>query len=190
VPAPSRHAAGRPAEVTAGNGSPRVEVERGLVLTAAAGCRGVRPFVEQHLAGSRYDRPWRAWRSGSGRVRVGRPTLGRASARATTTAFAVVAGLPARRGGSFRRRWHGLCRRSDILRLAGPPNVRRASRVHALPGSCDRAAVSGRRDFAIDVPARLGMRAGEAAALSLDDVDWRAGKVIARGHGRRSERLP
>ena len=38
--------------------------------------------------------------------------------------------------------------------------------------------------------ARLGLRAGEVAALSLDDIDWRAGEVTVRGKGSRSERLP
>jgi len=37
---------------------------------------------------------------------------------------------------------------------------------------------------------RLGLRAGEVAALELDDIDWRAGEVTIRGKGRREERLP
>ena len=37
---------------------------------------------------------------------------------------------------------------------------------------------------------RLGMRAGEVAALRLEDVDWRAGELVIVGKGRRSERLP
>ena len=38
--------------------------------------------------------------------------------------------------------------------------------------------------------ARLGLRAGEVAALRLEDIDWRAGEITVRGKGRRSERLP
>ena len=38
--------------------------------------------------------------------------------------------------------------------------------------------------------ARLGLRAGEVAALTLDDIDWRAGEIIVRGKGSRRERLP
>ena len=38
--------------------------------------------------------------------------------------------------------------------------------------------------------ARLGLRAGEVAALSLDDIDWRAGELVVRGKGGRPERLP
>lgn len=37
---------------------------------------------------------------------------------------------------------------------------------------------------------RLGVRAGEVAALTLDDVDWRAGQITVRGKGNRCERLP
>jgi len=38
--------------------------------------------------------------------------------------------------------------------------------------------------------ARLGLRAGEVAALALDDVDWRGGEILVRGKGGRQDRLP
>jgi integrase len=38
--------------------------------------------------------------------------------------------------------------------------------------------------------ARLGLRAGEVAALELGDLDWRAGEIVIRGKGRQLERLP
>jgi integrase len=38
--------------------------------------------------------------------------------------------------------------------------------------------------------ARLGLRAGEVAALTLEDIDWRAGEITVRGKGSRAERLP
>ena len=38
--------------------------------------------------------------------------------------------------------------------------------------------------------ARLGLRAGEVAALTLEDIDWRAGEITVRGKGTRCERLP
>jgi integrase/recombinase XerD len=57
-------------------------------------------------------------------------------------------------------------------------------------GATDRTA-KGLRDHAIVVVlARLGLRAAEVAALSLDDVDWRAGEIVIRGKGARVERLP
>jgi integrase/recombinase XerD len=38
--------------------------------------------------------------------------------------------------------------------------------------------------------ARLGLRAGEVAALRTRDVSWRAGEILIRGKGGRQERLP
>jgi site-specific recombinase XerD len=50
----------------------------------------------------------------------------------------------------------------------------------------DPSTPLGLRDRAIiAVLSRLGLRAGEAAALTLDDIDWRAGRVAVTGKGRR-----
>jgi site-specific recombinase XerD len=38
--------------------------------------------------------------------------------------------------------------------------------------------------------ARLGLRAGEVALLSLDDIDWANGELVVHGKGGRDERLP
>ena len=66
-----------------------------------------------------------------------------------------------------------------------------AEQVAALLASCDRQRPAGRRDFAIlTVLVRLGLRAGEVAALQLADIDWRAGEVLVHGKGRRAEKLP
>jgi integrase/recombinase XerD len=63
--------------------------------------------------------------------------------------------------------------------------------VSALLGSCDRRMAVGRRDYAILLLlARLGLRAGEVAALRLEDLDWRAGELLVRGKGPRLDRLP
>jgi integrase/recombinase XerD len=37
---------------------------------------------------------------------------------------------------------------------------------------------------------RLGLRAGEVAALRLEDLDWRAGQVTVHGKGGRMDQLP
>lgn len=37
---------------------------------------------------------------------------------------------------------------------------------------------------------RLGLRAGEVAALTLDDFDWRRGELLVRGKGGRIDTLP
>lgn len=71
------------------------------------------------------------------------------------------------------------------------PLVIGAEEVRALIGSCDRLRVVGRRDFAIlTLLGRLGLRAAEIAGLELGDIDWRAGEIVVRGKGRRSDRLP
>ena len=63
--------------------------------------------------------------------------------------------------------------------------------VSRLLASCDRRTRTGRRDFAVlIVLARLGLRAGEVAAIELSDVDWVAGEVLVRGKAGRRERLP
>jgi site-specific recombinase XerD len=65
------------------------------------------------------------------------------------------------------------------------------TQVAALLAGCDRARATGCRDFAIlTVLVRLGLRAGEVAALALEDVDWRHGELTVRGKGHRQDRLP
>jgi site-specific recombinase XerD len=65
------------------------------------------------------------------------------------------------------------------------------AQVDALLAGCDRSTDSGRRDYAVlALLARLGLRAGEVAALELVDVDWRAGEITVRGKARRRDRLP
>jgi integrase/recombinase XerD len=74
-----------------------------------------------------------------------------------------------------------------------PPMVRRIrpDDVAAILASCDRGTHAGRRDYAIlMLLARLGLRAGEAAAARPGDIDWRAGTILVRGKGGRDERMP
>lgn len=63
--------------------------------------------------------------------------------------------------------------------------------VSRLLASCDRRKLGGRRDYAILLLlARFGLRAGEVAALQLEDIDWRAGVILVRGKGSRQDLLP
>ena len=76
-------------------------------------------------------------------------------------------------------------------KLASLPKALGHRQVARLLRSCDRRTGVGRRDFAIITMLwRLGLRAGEVARLSLDDVDWAAGEVAIKGKGRREDRLP
>jgi site-specific recombinase XerD len=71
-----------------------------------------------------------------------------------------------------------------------PKGISRADAT-ALLGSCDRRRSEGRRDYAVLITLlRLGLRAGEVAALTLADLDWRAGEMVVHGKGHRVDRLP
>jgi hypothetical protein len=76
-------------------------------------------------------------------------------------------------------------------KLASLPADVSPDHVAAVLASCDRRSASGRRDYAIlMLLSRLGLRAGEVAAIELGDVDWQAGEIAVRGKGRRTETLP
>ncbi|MFV2007999.1 MAG: tyrosine-type recombinase/integrase, partial [Longimicrobiales bacterium] len=63
--------------------------------------------------------------------------------------------------------------------------------VQQLLASCDLRAAIGQRDHAIMLLlARLGLRAGEVAALELGDIDWIDGKILVRGKGSQFDWLP
>jgi integrase/recombinase XerD len=75
--------------------------------------------------------------------------------------------------------------------LAALPRAVSLADLARIVGSCDRRTVAGRRDFAIVLLlARLGLRAGEVAALELGDISWRRGEITVRGKGNRRDILP
>ena len=76
-------------------------------------------------------------------------------------------------------------------RLSGVPKSLAAEQVEAIIESCDLRTAAGRRDRAIVLLlARLGLRGGEVAAMTLDDLDWDAGVVTVSGKGQRRHPLP
>lgn len=75
--------------------------------------------------------------------------------------------------------------------LSGVPKFLSANQVEQVLASCDLATPAGKRDHAILLLlARLGLRAGEVAALTLDDIDWEGGDIIISGKGGKLARLP
>ena len=77
-------------------------------------------------------------------------------------------------------------RRASLL----PRGISRAD-ARALLDSCDRRRALGRRDYALIILLlRLGLRRGEIARLTLEDIDWRAGELVIHGKGGRDDRLP
>lgn len=70
------------------------------------------------------------------------------------------------------------------------PKALEPTQVRAVLSSCDRRTVRGRRDHLVVVlMLRLGLRACEVAALSLDDIHWVEGEIEIRGKGT-TGRLP
>ena len=77
------------------------------------------------------------------------------------------------------------------LRDRSLPRGLESAAVNRLLASCDRRRLVGRRDYAILLLlSRLGLRAGEVAAIRLDDVDWRRGELLVHGKGNRQDMLP
>jgi site-specific recombinase XerD len=69
-------------------------------------------------------------------------------------------------------------------RLSGLPKAIPDEDVQRLLESCERSTVTGRRDLAVLLLlSRLGLRAGEVAALEIDDVGWTRGEISVRGKG-------
>ena len=74
---------------------------------------------------------------------------------------------------------------TTIPRAIAPDQVRQ------LLASIDRRSGTGRRDYAIVLLlARLGLRSGEVASLTLDEVDWVAGQLTVHGKSGRRNELP
>jgi site-specific recombinase XerD len=76
-------------------------------------------------------------------------------------------------------------------RLASLPKYLPTATVEHVLASCDRATPIGARDRAVLLLlARLGLRAGDVAALQWDDIDWPDGTLRVAGKNRRATRLP
>ena len=76
-------------------------------------------------------------------------------------------------------------------KLTSLPTFLGAAHVQKALDGCDRATAMGKRDYAILMMlAKLGLRAGEVATLTLDDINWRASEMLLRAKGRQRARVP
>ena len=76
-------------------------------------------------------------------------------------------------------------------RHAALPRDLSADDVQRVLAAVDETRASGRRDRAVLLLlTRLGLRAGEVAALTVKDIDWHNGSVRVAGKGGRERRLP
>lgn len=84
---------------------------------------------------------------------------------------------------------HGILR-TRVTRATLPRGLTSAQ-LDALLAATDPATRVGARDRAVLITlARLGLRAGEAAGLMLEDIDWAAGRLSVVGKGQRRLTLP
>jgi integrase/recombinase XerD len=165
--------------------SPATATGRGLAQTTVAlNLRLVRPFLQQreHERGGRLDlgqltaAEVRAFVVAQSRQRP-RSVKRIVSALRSLLGFLHVEGIigaPLARAVPSPAGWT----------LTGLPRALEAGQVAAMLASCDLGTATGRRDRAILLLlARLGLRAGEVAALGLDDIDWRRGELTVCGKG-------
>ena len=75
--------------------------------------------------------------------------------------------------------------------LSTVPKALPQMQVQQVLSACNRKTATGKRDYAILLLlARLGLRSGEVARLTLEDVDWEAGCVTVHGKAGRVDQLP
>jgi integrase len=71
------------------------------------------------------------------------------------------------------------------------PKCLPGKQIQKVLDSCDRRTAIGKRDYSLLLLlARLGLRAGEVVALTLDDIDWEAGLITVQGKGKRVVQMP
>ena len=75
--------------------------------------------------------------------------------------------------------------------LSKVPRFLPEEQIQKILDFCDTETAIGKRDYALLLlMARLGLRAGEVVALTLDDFDWESGLITVRGKGKRVAQMP
>jgi len=75
--------------------------------------------------------------------------------------------------------------------LSKLPKFLPEEQIQKILDFCDTETAIGKRDYALLLlMARLGLRAGEVVALTLDDFDWESGLITVRGKGKRVAQMP
>ena len=193
VSVPPAVAASGPVDVTLERYRQYLVHERGLeATTARLYVYLLRPFVSARMSpdGRSVDWPTLCAADVIDFVRVRTPQQSRGTAKLTVTALRSLLGF-LHVDGQITRSLTGAVPSVAGWRLAGLPKGLAPKDVQALLASCDRRGRTGRRDFAVlTMLVRLGLRAGEVAALRLDDIDWRTGTMVVRGKGHHVEQLP
>jgi site-specific recombinase XerD len=180
-----------PTEVLLARFGVYLTVERGLVAGTAVDYRhAVRPFLADREASGGLRLEQLTARDVTAFVVAYCPGRARGSAKLTVTALRSLLGF-LHLDGDIATSLVGAVPSVASWRLSGLPRALEPEQVARLLACCDRDTATGCRDYAIlTILIRLGLRCGEAAGLTLEDLDWQAGEIVVIGKGRRSERLP
>lgn len=118
------------------------------------------------------------------------PVLSAGSAKATVTALrSLLRFLHA--SGRIEVRLDAVVPAVAGCRDRGLPRWLTADQVNVLVAACDQSSVMGCRDRTIIIlMARLGLRAGEIAAICLEDLNWKTGTLLVHGKGGYIDELP
>src|SRR5437870_10625783 len=166
-------------------------VERSLASASArAYVDAVRPFLRARLSpdGRNLDLRQLKLADVTAFVVARCPHQSRGAAEQTVTALRSLLGF-LHVEGTIERGLSTAVPKVAAWRLDALPRGLEPTQVRSLLASCDRRTPRGRRDFAIlTTLVRLGLRAGEVAALELDDIVWRAGEMVVHGKGNGAER--
>jgi len=167
--------------------------ERGLGPATARGyVEAVRPLVRERVSPDGRTLHWASLDAGDISAFVVRhtPSQSRGAAKLTVTALRSLLGF-LHVEGLITRSLTAAVPSVAGWRLAGLPKALQPAQIQALLAAGDRRTRTGRRAFAVlTILIRLGLRAGEVAALRLDDIDWRAGTIALPGKGPQVESLP
>lgn len=183
-------AAVAPAEVVAERFARYLSAQRGLApATVASYLSQVRPFLVAHAASEG------GWAALTVRQVAGFVT-GRAAGQRPRSAAVGANALRA----LLRWMWREGMLAEPLAGAVGPVAARTGTDV---PRALDAAQLAGvlaalpaggpvrlRNEAILALMWRLGLRAGEVAALRLEDIGWRAGLIVVRGKGSRREPVP
>lgn len=157
------------------------------------------------LSYGRFVREFLAARYGTGPIDVATLTLADVTTFVTTRTAHLAPGAAnvitvamrsflryLRLQGVGDARWLAAVPRAAQWRLATLPPVFTEAELSAFLAAFDRTTATGRRGYALALCfTQLGLRVGEVARLSLDDIDWRAGVLtLLPGKTRRASQLP
>lgn len=123
-------------------------------------------------------------------VRHAGPRLHRKRAKLMTTALRSFLRY-ARYCGEVHRDLAAAVPVVPIWSMSSIPRGIAPEQVRQLLASIDRRTANGRRDYAILLLlARLGLRSGEVASVTLDDIDWKTGQLSVHGKSGQRNSLP